>query len=1076
MRCVSELPPIRVGHEGAGNSPLCVAADDTCLTVLNPNNKRGLRKAALSAMEMARHAPTGHKPSKRKMELLESLVCMLPTDRFCDIIEDIYIEFTSNAFTKTVFSTLCFHLYAEGIVLFPRNFVRGGETIFTSTYKYQPTLNSNVKALTEFVTQAKHSVRLTSANNQELIGRWAFRLLLTVGPFQDNIRITENIARFVIEYAPTEPRKFWAFREAIHAINKISGAEAYAGNIDAILRPLTKAEDAHSGSPLDGAATRTSRADRTFAWSVLKDSTVELWRKLLADWIGSLKGRKRLLGNIVVGNHLLDYLIANPDVTRNPVEYLSIGYPRSRDFLRIISSKGAVSTSEQVARTMAFFEYVLNTLCSEGEEGHVYRMPGFANPIKEADIPMPPNYQPGQTHRLAMPIAWLAILQDILTREDFRWPKETFRKVDWLRTIDSETGKTTLVWNPVRTYLVLLKLLFPLRTHQARMLDSGEGDREVLDAKTRLWVANPRSVNELNDKQGVLRRIWDIERGSWFTGIYLNTNKTQDRVSGEIDRGYVVPWENQQVIKLALDLRDWQIRFNPLSEPTPYAHVQDAREASSDVVSRTPARYYLFRDATSENRAAPVSSGRLRSFWLTLCAELESELLRRGIRNQDDSPIQIIDSWREERGTRVPATAIFDLHSLRTTGLTAFAKAGVPIAVLSKLVAGHASFLMTLFYTRLDIGYVSDLLTDAQVKLNDNAQAEMASFIKALSISELSLRTAFNSRDGLETARKTQPAIWQWMDHGICPNGRTRCHEGGEPIVDQKDRKYHGPVRGGTGNCALCRFFITGHQFLTGLVAKLNETSFEAAERAKIWRLRNQQEQRLRAARLAAEDAGEVISPASDAEVRRAASATEDALAELDVIADTMHAYHNLISQATAIARRELDREGAETNTARPALIVNAPEDNQIDISYVEVPEFELVDEICRTARFYRSINWITANLRRKEIFNRMLMRNGIEPIYIGLPDEMSKIALDAASDLLRRRLPRAKVHELMSGEARLMELGLLDETTALIEQQIGRPVQRAVQVEQATGSTPGAIAQSLKLPSRSRVVSRGMV
>jgi len=168
---------------------------------------------------------------------------------------------------------------------------------------------------------------------------------------------------------------------------------------------------------------------------------------------------------------------------------------------------------------------------------------------------------------------------------------------------------------------------------------------------------------------------------------------------------------------------------------------------------------------------------------------------------------------------------------------------------------------------------------------------------------------------------------------------------------------------------------------------------------------------------------------------------------DLDVCAETMHAYHNLVEQAVAIARREAT-VGDSATPAGPALIVNAPEGAGIGIDYVEVPEFELVDEICRTARFYHSINWSTANLRRKEIFNRMLMRNGLEPVYVGLSDEVSKASLDAASDLLRRRMSRDTLGQLMSGEARLKELGLLEETVSLIERQIGRPVQRAVMIE----------------------------
>ncbi|TXM93890.1 VPA1269 family protein [Methylobacterium sp. WL116] len=1043
MGCVADLPPIAVARQGGTDATSFVAADESCLTLLEPF-ETSRAKAAVDAIAVILRAKP--RPMGEAFRLLDTLSEASTRDEFITSLDAIHVAFVARRFPQAEFVLLCLHLYVRGVVLFPRNFVRGGETLFSPVYTNQstPVTASTAPELASLQERVRRHARAKANNNLDLVSRWAIRAVVTVGPFTPDLVLDESIARILAEFAPAQDRKYWAFREAIHAINRSAGSDGFTGDLNTILRPLVRAEHALAAVSTTVPARRsTRRSDQTFAWALMKDRSVEPWRHLLASWIGSMKARKRLTSDVMLANHLLDFLILNPEVTRNPAEFLRADYPLAGTFLVYIAEK----KTETIAKAHTFFEYALDTLCCIDDEGTPYRLRGFANPVPQDAIPPSRTYSGGQTHRLAMPVAWVTILQDIITRDGFRWAKETFASSDWLRVADPVTGEATSVWNPVRAYLVLLKLYLPLRTHQVRMLDSGEGDRDVIDASSRTWVKNGFGVALSEADQGVLRRIWDPERTSWFTGIFVNTNKTQDRV-GDVDQGYVIPWENEQVIRLVLDLREWQVRYNPLTCPTPFEHLPDAREASSDVVACTPARYYLFRDATSDKRAVPVTSSRMRGFWNALCAELEEELQRRGIRNQDGTAIEIIDSWRDEPSGSVPATSIFDLHSLRVTGLTAFAKAGVPIAVLSKLVAGHASILMTLYYARLDIGYVSEVLTDAQVKLDGQAQTEMASFIKALSVTELSLRTVCNSVQGLESAKRTQPAIWQWMDHGICPNGRTRCHEGGEAVVDQKDRKFHGPVRGGAGNCALCRFFVTGHQFLPGLVAKLNETSFEATERSRTWRSRNQAEQGLRAARIAAEDAGEAQRPQQDAELIRASSAAEDAMHELDVCAETMHAYHNLVEQAVAIARREVPATDDAAGSKETALIVNAPEGSSIDIDYVEVPEFELVDEICRTSRFYRSINWTTANLRRKEIFNRMLMRNGLEPVYVGLSDEISKIALDAASDLLRRRMSRGKLNRLMSGETRLKELGLLEETVSLIEQQIGRPVHRVLMIE----------------------------
>ena len=48
---------------------------------------------------------------------------------------------------------------------------------------------------------------------------------------------------------------------------------------------------------------------------------------------------------------------------------------------------------------------------------------------------------------------------------------------------------------------------------------------------------------------------------------------------------------------------------------------------------------------------------------------------------------------------------------MRSSNLTSFYMAGVPIEILSKVVAGHASILMTLQYTKFEPVHVNEILT-----------------------------------------------------------------------------------------------------------------------------------------------------------------------------------------------------------------------------------------------------------------------------------------------------------------------------------------------------------------------------
>ena len=56
--------------------------------------------------------------------------------------------------------------------------------------------------------------------------------------------------------------------------------------------------------------------------------------------------------------------------------------------------------------------------------------------------------------------------------------------------------------------------------------------------------------------------------GSYSTGLYINTNKTADRNKNEFERGYIIPWQNEEVLYWLEKLRNWQEKYNPIDKPT----------------------------------------------------------------------------------------------------------------------------------------------------------------------------------------------------------------------------------------------------------------------------------------------------------------------------------------------------------------------------------------------------------------------------------------------------------------------------------------------------------------------------
>lgn len=1054
MSFVSPLDPLAI--ENGDRETVYIAADDTRFTVLKPFDARRAERAIRALQHRFKAKAFQEKPRRAVREQLDVLALAQSRDQFCDGLERLFENYARAPHRPYFLLSLCTLLWSEGLLLFPRNIMDKKQTALSTFFKVPQFIctAATFGCAHEFFQDFSTHLAQYGSDTHDRIRRITLRALLTVGRFNHRIVFTPEVVTALLEYTPPpESKNFFYLKTGIYTVNRMSGAEDMNGRLDVHFNPVLTIETAHLPVPAHLPRPRARRSDKSFAWAVSAEPELEIWRSLLATWIAGIKNRKNLRNRIGAGNHILEYLRRNRDITRIPQQYLRTDYIPPIAFPQYLHQDVGLgpgrspSYSQYLGYAHDFFEYVLDELCSEQEAGSRYRLRGFTNPISPAEIPAQ-DVQPGQTNRLAMPARWVEILKDILTRDDCRWAKETF-DVDWFHWHNPATGQRERIWNPVRAYAVLMKLLLPLRTHQVRMLDSGEGDPEIINPTTGRWERNSLDLAIFKEPQGFLHRIWDGTRTSWFTGLFINTNKTQERVSGDIEAGYVIPWQNDEVIELALMLRDWQTKYNPIVAPTPFSELGDSANSSDDVVRRTPNRYYLFRDACGESRHVPVTIGRLRRFWLSLCLELERELVRRNIRNEDGTKIEIIDSYQNDK----PATSIFDLHSLRVTGLTAFVQAGVPIHILSQLVAGHATILMTLYYARIEIGHITNVLNDAQAKMQENAQNEMTAFIRSLSVSESALRTAFNSLDGLRSAKCTQPGIYRFMDHGICPNGQTKCAEGGEALVDQKDRKHYGPVRGGDLNCPLCRFFITGPQFLIGLVARFNELSHQLSELSKVWRMHQAEKQRLQSERIAAEQNNEPF--LKERELRLAIGHSEEYLEKVNICAETLHAVFNLIQQSKRILAENPTPDVDAGHAALPLIVKDAA---QLDAGLSSVPEFELVDEICRSARFYKSINWTVANLRRKDMFCQMLIRNGLEPIYIGLPDEIAKQALDVACDLLLCRVGRTKLNELISGESRLKELGFHDELIDLLKSQVGRPIQEG-QVLETAHASPQALA-----------------
>lgn len=613
------------------------------------------------------------------------------------------------------------------------------------------------------------------------------------------------------------------------------------------------------------------------------------------------------------------------------------------------------------------------------------------------------DVKPTQATSLALPRKWLRELQDILRGNDWAWPKSLSSQYVF---VDG-----TRVWNPVCAYLIYTMTELPWRRIQVRSLDSGEGDSEMLDLPSGLWVRNTsiaagywdRDPTARRKRRGVLNR-----EGEDFC-FYVNTNKTSDAKHdfGEMS-GYFVPWNYAPMIELFHNLRVWQETYNPISIPTPYleAFANDGGAPVPKVAAHMPDRFYLFRDLGGRHsRVAPPTDNKLYGFWRLLMDELETRLRAGG----EDANIILT---RGRSGN--PFTAHYTMHGLRVAGLTAFAEAGVPIEILSKLVAGHASVLMTIYYLKYDTAHISEVLDNARTRIEEQEAENFSRFLKNLSYEEAARIAVANEDYTLNAVAAGDISTDLFFDTGlgVCPLGGTACDTG----VDLGGGRKR-PVPGEAKNCLQCRYFITGEPWLVPLVLNQQKLAARAQSLSQESNDQNSElDERLaeRAALVKLEGA-DSVPPALRRRIAALEAQIERHADDLDSLLGTMHRGHRLIEGIKQL-------QAMPNEDSLPALVADASVEVR---GYREGTRFELVDSILQGSRVYPILRDDGLELERERFIDAVLYNNGMTPLsMMNLTKEQKQRAADAASTWLLSKVGVQETELLHKGAQTIEELG----------------------------------------------------
>jgi hypothetical protein len=749
---------------------------------------------------------------------------------------------------------------------------------------------------------------------------------------------------------------------------------------------------------------RTVRDDN-FNWLISKDPAMAEWAKLGIEHMQSNPTNFHTRRGSI--KSFLDHYLEHPKLPRNPAEYFDIRH-RPTALFSVPEGKGLKS----MPIIHEFLNQVLFKVCALPDDNDVpILMPGFANPLPK------PSYKSvsmGETHREAMPTRLITLARHILMDNDFAWAKEVGRIKDVFRRLNPQTGEFETVWSPIRAYAILIKLLLPVRTYQVRMLDSGEGDtfRYRCDGQ---WEENLGNLRPLANgelvERGVFRR-YTRKDGSEGAIFYFNTNKTADIDSNVM--GYVMRWEKKDALQLLVELRDWQEKHNPIKGPTAWSDITELKSFKhADDLAKMGSNFFLFRDPANIKRPdLPVTDRRVRQLWLKLMEEMEKRLADAGETLNNGEPIRIILTKAYKTG---PTSATFDLHSLRVSIITAMYEEGVPPEYLMKIV-GHATVLMTLYYTKLNAETLNLRIDKALLEHQRKSQSEMVGFINCAGRQKLEQSVAFLHTSALDTAASGTGVSLVVMDHGICPVSASRCHEG-LVVSDPKKRTIRfQAVPGGATNCCRCRFFMTAPAFLFGLEAHVNDLAYRLKKASFGFEKAQEKFDALADAYAAALDDGEPYHRHRELEI--AESAFESAMAGVDNIALSLQAAYALTEQCIRISAQD---------GGNGLSLVAVGGTGQLEAVLSEGHEFEQLNRICVNATLYDglNINWQQPNLERARLFDRMLHNSGHESRFFLLSDEDALHVANAMGEFLYARLGANTVHALVDGRTTLSAVGL---------------------------------------------------
>ncbi|EIO3972265.1 integrase family protein [Vibrio vulnificus] len=607
---------------------------------------------------------------------------------------------------------------------------------------------------------------------------------------------------------------------------------------------------------------------------------------------------------------------------------------------------------------------------------------------------------------------WFEVEPELIDKTD---PDCVWRSKDVTRKGEQITIHQ--IWSPVKAMVIFIKLHLPLRTYQVRMLDSGEAD--TWRYENGQWVVNTQHDFALGSEKrpfgkGIFRRIHDTMTGLYSTGLYINTNKTADQNKDELERGYIIPWQHEEVLYWLEKLRNWQEKYNPIAKPTDCTTLlkkHTGKKKSDKQLQSMGEIAFLFRDASAkgEDKQKPIPPTATDTFWHQLLLTLENQLAERGNTLDNGERLKLVVDYPEGTQEGAKVATLFPLHSLRVSLITAYTMdTQLPLPVISKLLAGHTRLLMTIYYNKITPSVMAEKMEEAHDALDVKSKQSVRNFLKDASMEQIQCKMVYHSDDSIQAALANRnPIGWEERSCGLCLVGGNTvksdevstlggCWNGGALIKDAKSvvNRIYGSVPHGSENCIRCRWFITEARYLPALNAHFNQLSYKAHQAANLSVEIEGELEALKDEQFFCEEQGKPF--IKHDELQALQRRYEKQQVEADEYTKDWIACFELISK---IIRVEEARN--EDDTKDKLIAVGSEQDVSHALKFIETDsELLHLSLLCDDAEFYPDLQdelrKTPAIEKRSRKLSRVLMKKGFEPIFMEMDDKQQLIAANA--------------------------------------------------------------------------------